>query len=108
MGDTNEGFKSRKELSANSAYLEVEAKLHSEIFSQQKALKSRVPMTIEFTVSNPQFAINAPASVGKLKMQIIEPTIIIERLKLSNKMADIYNRQWIKQPNDYEFERSKM
>ena len=108
MGDANEGFKKRKELSANSTYLEVESKLHSGIFSQQKALKSRVPMTIEFTVSNPQFAINAPTAAGKFKFEIIEPTLVIQRLKLSSKMADIYEKQWLKQPIDYEFERSKI
>ena len=64
----------------------METRLHSGIFSQQKPLKSRVPMSIEFTVSNPEFAIMAPVA-GKLEMQIIEPTIIIERLKFSSQMA---------------------
>ena len=67
LADANAGFKSRKELSANSAYLEVETRLHSGIFNQQKSLKSRVPMSIEFTVSSPEFAIMAPDAAGKLK-----------------------------------------
>ena len=36
MGDANEGFKKRKELSANSVYLEVEAKLDLGILASKK------------------------------------------------------------------------
>ena len=41
-------------------------------------------------------------------MKIIDPTIIIERLEFPNKMAGIYDRQWLKEPIDYYFERSKI
>ncbi len=60
--DTNLGFNKRKMLTANSAYTEVESRLHSGIFNQQKPLKSRVSMSLEFTVSRPEFVLMAPAN----------------------------------------------
>ena len=64
------------------------SRLHSGVLHQPKPLKSQIDMNFEFTLSEPEFFIMAPAltdaNAQKYQVKILEAHLIIERLKLSN------------------------
>ena len=103
----NQGFVKRKNLTAQSVYVECEVPIHSGFFQQPKPLKNRIDFTIEFTKQDDDFCIMADVA-NKYKIEILEPTLIIERLQLSSKLITIYESQLMKQNIKYSIERCKI
>ena len=102
----NAGYISRKNASANSNFLECESSINSGFFSQMKPLKNRISLQIEFSKVSTEFALMC-AEGSNFKLDIIEPTLIIERLTFSAKLLNVYESQFLKSPIEYYIERSK-
>ena len=106
LTNENAGFISRKNASAKSTFLECESSINSGFFSQMKPLKNRISLQIEFSKVATEFALMC-ADGSNFKLEIIEPTLIIERLSLSAKLLNVYESQFLKSPMEYYIERSK-
>ena len=112
LSDANLGFKARKEMCKKSRTFKLFSRLHSGVLNQPKPLKSQIDMNFEFTLSEPEFFIMAPAlteqNTQKYQIKILEAHLVIERLLLSKECIIRTEKEFQSTPIEYQFERNKI
>lgn len=88
--EKNIGYVRRRE--ATRDVFETESSINSDIFNIQKFMISHVPILIRFYRSKADFVLLTDASdLNKYKIQILEVTLIVRRVKVANSIALAHN-----------------
>ena len=81
IGDQNEGFKSRKNLSAESKEITLYSRIHCDVFNQEKYLIPGVPLTISFTRHTDDLCILS-TNDADLKIELLDVNLFVNKLEL--------------------------
>lgn len=99
LSDDNKGFKSRRDLLAESRTLELCGKIHSELFNQDSLLLNHVDLRIVFTRHSDTFCLHASAN-DNVKIELMDAWIKLNRsvvtAQVSNKVESLLQKQDIR------------
>lgn len=87
LDDTNTGFKSRKDLLAQSRTLELIGKIHSDIFNQERLLLNHVDVRLVFTRYGDAFPLMVAAAAA-VKIDVVDAWLSVRRSTVASHKAN--------------------
>ena len=90
--DANVGLKSRYALTQRSRVVDMIGRIHSDIFFQNKYLLNGVNMKIKLIRSKAEFCLVSSAQDPDYKVQILEATLFVRRMKISPSIQLAHSR----------------
>ena len=83
MGGENGGFVKRKAMAAIRSTIDMAAKLHVDMMSQDRYILNQLPMKLRLTRSKDVFCLGSPTDAASFKVQLQDMKFMLRKVQIS-------------------------
>ena len=100
-GDQNEGLRSRRALTSESAEVDMIGKLHVDVFRQKRYLLNDVDLRIRLVRSKDAFCLMAPVAEAAVKLEVTDAYLLVRKVKPNVALQVSHARELEARPAKY-------